>query len=82
MDARLSLKLDKVVVARAKAYAKKNRISLSILVEDYFKSLTKRGRSEKRPLSSRVKGLSGVLKLAPDFDLKTDRLSHLEDKYK
>jgi hypothetical protein len=82
MDTKLTLKLNKRVITQAKAYAKRHHKSLSGLVENYFKNLTERQKADDDDLSPLVKELSGVLKLKPDFDLKKDYLSHLEDRHK
>jgi hypothetical protein len=74
--------LDKRVIDRAKAYARRHRKSLSGLVENYFKNLTEpeSGRNlESTPL---VDELTGVLKLKPGFDRKKDYLDHLEDRHR
>jgi hypothetical protein len=42
MDSKLTLKLNSEVIARAKAYAQKQGSSVSLLVERYLESLTKR----------------------------------------
>ena len=81
METELTLKLDKRILNQAKAYAIRHRKSLSGLVENYFKNLTEQQRSEKEELSPLVRGLSGVLKLKPDFDLKKDHLAHLEGRH-
>jgi hypothetical protein len=39
MEAKLTLKLDQMVINSAKKYAENNNRSLSKLVEDYFKNL-------------------------------------------
>jgi protoheme ferro-lyase len=39
MEAKLTLKLDQMVINSAKQYAENNHKSLSKLVEDYFKNL-------------------------------------------
>lgn len=78
MDTKLTLKLVKRVISKAKAYAKRHHKSLSGLVENYFKNLTERQKANDEDLSPLVKALSGVLRLKPDFNLKKDYLSRLE----
>jgi len=60
MDAKLTIKLNKQVVEKAKEYAKNHRTSLSRLIEDYLDEITNtEGRDyEITPL---VKSLSGVI---------------------
>ena len=60
MEAKLTLKLDKVVIDSAKKYAKKNNRSLSKMVENYFSALVSE-RDHPNKHSSVVKSLSGIL---------------------
>ena len=46
MDTKLTLRLDKEIIERAKEYANKNNISLSKIIESYLDAITK-GESEK-----------------------------------
>jgi hypothetical protein len=82
MDTKLTLMLDKRIIGRAKAYAKRNQKSLSGLVENYFKNLTENHQPDDGIASTQlVKELTGILKLKPDFDLKKDRLDYLEARH-
>ncbi|MDB5048872.1 MAG: hypothetical protein JWO30_1943 [Fibrobacteres bacterium] len=81
MDTKLTLMLDKRIIGRAKAYAKRNHKSLSGLVENYFKNLTEAQKADDGASTPLVNELTGVLKLKPDFDFKKDRLRHLEDRH-
>ena len=40
MDTKLTLKLDKDVIEKAKEYAAKQKISVSFIVENYLKAIT------------------------------------------
>ncbi len=81
MDTKLTLSLDKVIIEKAKNYAKSQEISLSKLVESYLSSLTTKIHSdiEVTPL---VESLSGVVELTEDFDARDDYSDYLMDKYK
>jgi Family of unknown function (DUF6364) len=82
MDAKLTLKLDKNVIERAKVYAAQQQNSLSQLVENYFKAITSVERKEDTKTSSFIKSL--VLKnseIDSDFDYKKDRQDYLVEKY-
>lgn len=81
MDTKLTLKLDKYVIDEAKRYAKKRNISLSRIVETYFKSLLEKKKS-KQDYSSLVKELSGVIHLDEGFDSREDYTNYLNEKYK
>lgn len=80
MDAKLTLKLDKRVIERAKAYARRHHKSVSGMVENYFKNLTRLPESDKEESSDLVRSLKGVIKLPAGYDFKRDRLGHLEDR--
>lgn len=81
MDTKLTLNVDKVIIEKAKDYAKSHKISLSRLIESYLASLiSKKGNDiEITPL---VDSLSGVIDLNKDFDYKSDYTDYLMDKYK
>ena len=82
MDTKLTLMLNKRVIDRAKAYARRNRKSLSGLVENYFKNLTEPESGKNRESTPLVDELTGVLKLKPGFDRKKDYLDHLEERHR
>lgn len=60
MSTRLTLYIDKNVVIRAKAYAKRNGITLSFLVENCLRNLVKmpllKVKKRKNSMSSMKKG--------------------------
>ncbi len=82
MDTKLTLKLDKEHINKAKEYAAKQKTSLSALVEKYFAFLSDTEADKKSELTPVVKKLSGVIKLDPDFDLKREKAARLLEKYK
>jgi hypothetical protein len=83
METKLTLSMDEAVIKKAKEFAKKNHISLSKMIEDYFSNLTKKEKaSQKEEISPLVKSLSGVLELPDSFDYKKNRIKYLEEKYK
>ncbi len=81
METKLTLRLNDVVIERAKTYARNHKISLSKIVEAYLDSITKplNDNSEITPL---VESLIGVIDLPADFDYKTEYGDYLEDKYR
>jgi hypothetical protein len=81
MDAKLTLNIDKDVARRAKVYAKNEGRSLSDLVENYLKLLTKNSTIEKSEYSTRVKSLLGSVSLPEDFDYKKELADGLAKKY-
>jgi hypothetical protein len=86
MDAKLTLKLDKNVVEKAKIYAAEQKISLSFLVENYLKAITffeKTGENKDVKISEFVKSISiGNGEIPADFDYKKEYYDHLIEKYK
>jgi hypothetical protein len=81
MDAKLTLNIDRDIAHRAKVYAKKEGRSLSDLVENYLKLLTKNSAIEDSEYSPRVKALLGSLTLPKDFDYKKEIADALVKKY-
>ncbi len=78
MTTKLTLTLDNETIEAAKEYAKKNKISLSKLVEFYFKSLTSSfaNYNENTPLIT--KALSGIARITTtksDKELLEDALN-------
>jgi len=71
MHTKLTLTLEKEVIEIAKKFAKEKGHSLSELVENYLKLLTKDSKKEKGiVLSPKVKSLKGILRVNGDFDYK------------
>ena len=60
VEAKLTLKLDKSAIDSAKQYAKKNKSSLSRMVENYFRNLSSEHNYQMKH-SSVVESLTGVL---------------------
>jgi uncharacterized protein (DUF3820 family) len=81
MDAKLTLNIDKDVARKAKVYAKTNGRSLSDLVENYLKLLTRNSSIKDSELSPRVKSLLGSVTLPEDFDYKKEISEYLTKKY-
>ena len=81
MDAKLTLKLNKKVIERAKKYAKNSKQSLSRMVENYFIYITDDSDSPDIEISPNMHELSGIIKLDKDFNLKEEYHKHLLEKY-
>ena len=81
MDAKLTLNIDRDVARKAKVYAKKEGRSLSDLVENYLKLLTKSSTVEDSEYTPRVKALLGSVTLPKDFDYKKELEDALVKKY-
>ena len=65
---KLTLSINQMVIDEAKEYAKSSGKSLSSIVEEYLKSLTKTEKSNKKKTSMElVRELKGSVKLPKDF---------------
>jgi len=84
METKLTLKLEKSAIEKAKSYARKRNQSLSKLVEGFFRSLPDKADegSSKERLTPIVKELSGIISLPEDFDIRGAYTEYLEKKYK
>ena len=77
MTTKLTLALDESIVQKAKKYAKKQKVSLSKLVEFYFSSLVSDSVDEQISLPPITTELSGMIKVKTSKDdkkLLTDAL--------
>ncbi len=81
MPTKLTLSLNDRIIASAKAYAKKNRTSLSALVENYFRFLTEKKTKATKPVSPLVRELSGIIKLPENFDPEKEYTDYLTRKH-
>ena len=81
METKLTIRLKKRVIERAKEYAHNHKISLSKMVESYLESVTAT-KKEEFEITPLVESLSGVIHLSEDFDLKKDYSNYLAEKYK
>ena len=79
MNTKLTLNLDEVIIEEAKSYAKKNRLSLSKLIENYLNSLTLQSRKPKK-VSPLVESLTGVIP-SDNIDERKDYRDFLNKKY-
>jgi hypothetical protein len=86
MDTKLTLKLDKAVIERAKEYALSNNRSLSRIIESYLQSLTIKGDSINNKtdieISPFVRSMSSGIQIPADLDYKNDYSNYLTEKYK
>ena len=79
MNAKLTLNLNKSVIEGAKLYAKRNKMSLSKLIENYLNSFVKPSSTERK-ISPLVESLTGVI---PNecIDERKDYRDYLTKKY-
>ena len=78
MNTKLTLTMDNNTIEAAKKYAKKNKISVSKLVEFYFKSLSSVSESNNESIPPITRELSGIAKISTtksDKELLKDALN-------
>ncbi len=80
MNTKLTLTIEQTVIERAKSYAKKKGRSLSDIIENYLKAITKEDRIEEE-LSPVIKSLRGSFKTPKSFDYKKELSKGLSEKY-
>ncbi len=81
MNVKLTLKLNKRSIDKAKKYAKKNKQSLSGIVENYFNIISNQEILDEIEISPNVRELSGIINLPENVNLKESYGKHLETKY-
>ncbi len=82
MTTKLTLRLDQKVIQKAKKTAKKRGVSLSRMVEDYFKSVV-RQQEEQTKESPVLSEIAGVLTTGvKSGQLVAAYKKHLEEKYR
>jgi replicative DNA helicase len=82
MNTKLTLTIEREIIERAKSYAKEKNRSLSDIIENYLKTLTKEDRNNKRKkLNPAVEALKGSFKMPKDMDYKKELKNRLENKY-
>jgi hypothetical protein len=85
MDAKLTLKLNKLVIDKAKEYAASHNRSLSRIIESYLKSLAIQKEStgnEEIQISPFVKSMSSGVQIPANFEYKSEYSNYLTEKYK
>ena len=81
MSTKLTLTIEKSVIEKAKKYARTRERSLSDLIENYLKALTKEDPINKEELTPTVKSLKGSFKMPKDFDYKKELTERSSEKY-
>jgi hypothetical protein len=85
MDSKLTLKLDKFVIDKAKDYASSQKRSLSRIIESYLRSLISKNDlkdTDDIEISPFVKSMATGVKIPADFDYKKEYGDYLANKYK
>ncbi|MHB8132451.1 MAG: DUF6364 family protein [Mobilitalea sp.] len=81
MNTKLTLKLNKKTIDRAKKYAQRNKQSLSVMVEKYFNLISDKESITEIEISPNVLELSGIIKLPEHINMKEVYRNHIEGKY-
>lgn len=82
MNTQLTLTIEKDIIERAKSYAKEKNRSLSDIIENYLKIITKEeSNSKKQKLNLAVESLKGSFKMPKNMDYKKELGNRLEKKY-
>ncbi len=82
MNTKLTLSIEKEVIDAAKEYAKSQGRSLSNVIEEYLKSLTKKKSKEKEhKFNSLIEELSGSVKLPANKTYDDVLTEALVEKY-
>ena len=83
MKTKLTLTIEEEIIKRAKKYAKDKNHSLSGIIENYLKILTKEEQKGKtKKLNPVVQSLKGSFKMPEkDMDYKKELRDRLEKKY-
>lgn len=82
MNTKLTLTIEREIIERAKSYAKEKNRSLSDIIENYLKILTKEEQDAKsKKLNPAVETLKGSFKMPKDMDYKKELKNRLEKKY-
>ncbi len=81
MNTKLTLTLERSVIEKAKSYARKSKLSLSDLIENYLKALTNEDTIKHTELAPTVKLLKGAFTPPQDFDYKKELVERLSEKH-
>lgn len=81
MNTKLTLTIEQAIIEKAKRYANSKGRSLSDIIENYLKVITKEDEDERQELTPIVKSLKGSFKAPEDFDYKKELSKRLKEKY-
>jgi hypothetical protein len=85
MNTKLTLKLDKDVIEKAKEYASSQKRSLSKIIETFLQSLANQENAkngDEIQISPFVKSMSSGVNIPADLNYKKEYTNHLFEKYK
>jgi hypothetical protein len=81
MNTKLTLTIEQSIIEKAKKYASGKGRSLSDIIENYLKIITKDEQTREIELTPIVKSLKGTFKEPRNFDYKKELSKRLAEKY-
>lgn len=81
MNTKLTLTIEQTIIEKAKKYANGKGRSLSNIVENYLKAITKEDYKESIELTPVVRSLKGSFKAPKNIDYKKELSKSLTEKY-
>jgi len=81
MNTKLTLTIEQTIIEKAKIYAKGKGHSLSYIIENYLKMISKDEIKSEIEITPIVKSLRGSFKAPSDFDYKKELAKGLSEKY-
>jgi predicted CopG family antitoxin len=81
MNTKLTLTIEQSVIEKAKKYAKDKKQSLSDIIENYLKAITKETNKDNIEITPIVKSLKGSFTMPDHFDYKKELARSLAEKY-
>jgi predicted CopG family antitoxin len=81
MNTKLTLTIEQTVIEKAKRYAKGKGHSLSDIIENYLKIITKNGAKSEIEITPIVRSMRGSFKAPLDFDYKKELTKSLSKKH-
>lgn len=81
MNTKLTLTIEQSIIEKAKKYANDKGRSLSDIVENYLRAITKEDTNENAELTPIVQSLKGSFKAPKNIDYKKELSKRLTEKY-
>jgi len=81
MNTKLTLTIEQAIIEKAKKYASEKGRSLSDIIENYLKAITKEDNDEGIELTPIVKSMKGTFTAPKNIDYKKELAKALTEKY-
>jgi len=82
MNTKLTLTIEQAIIKKAKKYARQKGRSLSDIIENYLKIITKDKAKSDIEITPLTKSLKGSFKAPDNFDYKKQLSKGLSEKYR